>query len=92
MAITIDTMRERIVQHKINDEYLDFGDSGTIYWVSYAEDWLLLEIDEQGQKSWSFDSLEDLVDRISDEDIEEFYQSEVADEYDDEDEDELEDA
>ena len=88
MAITIDKMRERIVEQKLHDsEYLGFSTSGTIYWIAGAEEWLLLCCDEQGQKFWSFDSLEDHIQDISDEDIVEFYNDEnIADYYEDDEE------
>lgn len=87
--ITIETMRERIVETTLyNRECIGFGDSGTIYWTPGANEWLLLDMDNTGKKDWTFGSLEELVECISDEDIQEYYEDEIANEYDDEDEEE----
>jgi hypothetical protein len=79
------TMMARIVEHKMHDcEHIGTSNSGTIYWVAGAEEWLLLTVDEQGQKDWTFGSLEELIACVSDEDIIELYEDDIADFYDDE--------
>lgn len=87
-TLTQETMMERIVEHKVHDcECISTSNSGTIYWVAGAEEWLLLDVNEDGQKSWQFGSLEELIACVSDADIIELYEDDIADYY-DEDEDE----
>ena len=80
--ISIETQRQRIVEVNLyNSEMINF-DSGSIYWVPGAEEWLLIEKTE-GVKDWTFGQLDELVELISDEEIQSYY-AEIAWQFDDE--------
>jgi len=85
-TLTQETMMERIVELSTDSDALVF-DSGTIYWVPGAEEWLLLDVDSHGRQAWQFGTLEELVALLPDEDIVKYYEEDIAYHY-EEDEDE----
>ena len=82
MATKISTMRKRIVETNLYDsECIPMADSGTIYWIPGSGEWCLLDVDNNGNKDWTFGSLEELVELIKDADIREYYEDEIAEQY-----------
>jgi hypothetical protein len=80
-------MRKRIVDSVMfNSECVPMADSGTIYWIPGTGEWCLLDVDNNGNKDWTFGSLEELVEICKDEDVQEYYEDNIADEYDEEEE------
>jgi hypothetical protein len=85
--ISIETQRQRIVEVNLYDSEMINFDSGSIYWVPGAEEWLLLETIE-GVKKCTFGQLDKLVGLIPDDEIQ-YYYEDLAWQFDDE---ELEEA
>ena len=83
-----ETMMTRIVELSTDSDCLRF-ESGTIYWVPGAEEWLLLEVDAEHKQTYQFGGLEELVACMPDEDIIKYYEEDIAYHYEEED---LEDA
>jgi hypothetical protein len=81
-TLTQETMMTRIVELSTDTDALVF-DSGTIYWVPGAEEWLLLEVNDQHQ-TYQFGSLEELVAMLPDADIVKYYEEDIAYHYEDE--------
>jgi hypothetical protein len=82
--ITIEIQRQRIVEVNLyNSEMINFN-SGSIYWVPGAEEWLLVEKTD-GVKDWTFGQLDELLECIPDEEIQSYYQ-ELAWQFDEEEE------
>jgi hypothetical protein len=80
--ISIETQRQRIVDVNLYDSEMINFDSGSIYWVPGAEEWLLLETIE-GVKKFTFGQLDKLVGLIPDDEIQ-YYYEDLAWQFDDE--------
>jgi hypothetical protein len=83
-TLTQETMMTRIVELTTDSDCLRF-ESGTIYWVPGAEEWLLLEVDADNKQTYQFGGLEELVACMPDEDITKFYEEDIAYHYEEED-------
>jgi hypothetical protein len=83
-TLTQETMMTRIVELSTDSDALVF-ESGTIYWVPGAEEWLLLEVDADNKQTYQFGGLEELVACIPDADIVKYYEEDIAWHYEEED-------
>jgi hypothetical protein len=71
--ISIETQRQRIVEVTLDDSEVINFDSGSIYWLPGAEEWLLIETIEDNKKC-TFGQLDKLVELIPDDEIQSYYE------------------
>lgn len=83
----IDTIRERVCQH-IHNGYTDsaFFGNDDIVWVEGYGEWLLVATDKDGTRFWRGpeNNAAHLLNYISDDDVRNFYEENLAEEYSDE--------
>ena len=88
--MNIDQIRSEIYDYVINSSFDDCGgENFAIYWVPGAEDWLLRYKDkETGEWDWMnfFESLEDCLQRVDDEDLIAYYEERIQEDEDEEEE------
>ena len=86
MSISVDTMRNRIAETTLNYDWdgVQFNQhSHWINWVPTEQEWQLLWTTDD-EKDWLFDGLEGCLARVPDNAICDFYEEQIAEDYEDE--------
>jgi hypothetical protein len=85
MAVDFDMMRKRIAQNVYDNDRNSLGfDTCSIFWNADMEEWLMVYNNEAGVRCASFwDSVEDHLACVADEEIQNWYDEYLADDYDD---------